>query len=248
MSESGAHGVQQPQRECDASPLARLEALRADGAAHVDPARLRYLDLLAGRAATEPEPVRAILAGKLDSALERFEQRFRQAQQATRDELANLASRHPGLARELRRLFAAGDYRAARRLAAQAASDTHCTHMVRLNEYLGHATGAGGHPGDAPQARPEMKSVRRFRETWSRIASEDQVDQAVGRGPENAGPLNSHALILQSLAMMRTLSPDYLRRFLSHVDSLLWLDHANQACKPVAPKPKTARTGRAKKG
>jgi hypothetical protein len=51
----------------------------------------------------------------------------------------------------------------------------------------------GGLGGDAPSA-PELKSVPRFREAWSRICAEDQVDQAVGRGPENASPLNSHSM------------------------------------------------------
>ena len=90
-----------------------------------------------------------------------------------------------------------------------------------------------------------MKSLRRFRETWSRIAAEDQVARAVVRGPENAGPLNSHMLVLRSLALMGQLSPDYLRRFMSHLDALLWLDQANQQYAPTEAKP--ARRRRQKK-
>jgi hypothetical protein len=54
----------------------------------------------------------------------------------------------------------------------------------------------------------------------------EQVEQAAARKPANAGPLNSHALVLQSLALMRELSPDYLERFLRQVESLQWLDRA----------------------
>ncbi|MFC7408537.1 DUF2894 domain-containing protein [Hydrogenophaga atypica] len=87
----------------------------------------------------------------------------------------------------------------------------------------------------------ELPSLRRFRASWSRYAAEDQVAQAIGRSPDNAGPLNSHALVLRSLALMRELSPDYLRRFMAQLDSLLWLDDLAQrpasakVAKPAKP-------------
>jgi hypothetical protein len=87
--------------------------------------------------------------------------------------------------------------------------------------------------------------VRRFREAWSRIAAEDQVTQAVERGPANAGPLNSHMLVLRTLSLLRDLSPDYLRRFLSQMETLQWLEQASQTIAPVKPKP--ARRSRVKK-
>ncbi|HRL98682.1 MAG TPA: DUF2894 domain-containing protein [Acidovorax sp.] len=73
----------------------------------------------------------------------------------------------------------------------------------------------------------DMRSVRQFSELWSRMAAEQQVLQALGRVPENAGPLNPHKLMLRSLSLMRDLSPDYLRRFLAQMDALLWLEQAN---------------------
>jgi Protein of unknown function (DUF2894) len=33
--------------------------------------------------------------------------------------------------------------------------------------------------------------------------------------------------VLRSLTLMRELSPDYLSRFMSHIDALLWLEQAN---------------------
>ncbi len=93
----------------------------------------------------------------------------------------------------------------------------------------------------APPGR-ELRSAQRFRDTWSRICAEDEVTQAVEQGPENAGPLNSHMLVLRTLGLMRDLSPDYLRRFLSHADTLLWLDQQSHSrAKPPAAKPKAAR-------
>jgi hypothetical protein len=113
--------------------------------------------------------------------------------------------------------------------------------LAELNHYIRHATQQGHHHGP----RPELKSVRGFREVWSKIAAIDHMDQAMVRGPENAGPLNPHMLVLRSLALMRQLSPDYLQRFLSHVDSLLWLDQENQKHTPAEAKP--ARKSRPKK-
>ena len=45
-------------------------------------------------------------------------------------------------------------------------------------------------------------------------------DSAVSRKPANAGPLNSHLLVLHSLGMLGELSDAYLRRFLVQVESL----------------------------
>jgi Protein of unknown function (DUF2894) len=96
----------------------------------------------------------------------------------------------------------------------------------------------------APPGR-ELRSAQAFRDTWSRICAEDEVTQAVEQGPENAGPLNSHRLVLRTLGLMRDLSPDYLRRFLSHADTLLWLDQAQSQARakpaPVKPRPARAR-------
>ena len=78
--------------------------------------------------------------------------------------------------------------------------------------------------------------MRGFGEVWSRISAERQVVQALRRGPENAGPLNSHMLILRALTLMRSLSPDYLRRFLAQMDTLLWLDQANRQTALSAPR------------
>lgn len=91
----------------------------------------------------------------------------------------------------------------------------------------------------------DMKSVRRFGEVWSKISAEQQVAEAITRGPENAGPLNAHRLVLRSLALMRSLSPDYLRHFLSQMDTLLWLEQA--AAKPARTPLRPGRAARSAK-
>lgn len=97
----------------------------------------------------------------------------------------------------------------------------------------------------ADSARPELKSVQHFRTTWSRLSVDKQVAQALGQAPRNAGPINSHMLVLRSLALMRELSPAYLNRFMAGVDALLCLDESAQA-RPAQAK-KVARLKALKK-
>lgn len=255
MSESGLADMPHAQWDEEQPLLSWLASLRNQGAQRLDPARFYYLELLSQRLETAPAGVRGILEGKLKVALADYDERFRQAQQVAGDELASLSAKHPDQVRELQRLFAAGDFAAMRRLAAPSAISRPRTPLAQLNQHIRDArknsmehqpaSDLGSSLVSDRAASSEMASVRRFRRAWSKIAAVDQVDRAVDRGPVNAGPLNSHMLVLRSLALMRKLSPDYLQRFLSHVDTLLWLDQANQQDTRVKAKP--VRRSRAKK-
>ena len=213
-----------PQQD-SASPLqARLDALREAGQ-RLDPVRLHYLDVLSQRLATAPDAVRHVLEGKLDAALTDFEERLRRPPAASRAAGAQLSTTPlVQLNQYIRALKQSGDGQLP---------------VLGLDSRLGHSL-----PGEG-DTHPELASVRRFREAWSRIAAEDQVMEAVERGPANAGPLNSHRLVLRTLSVLHGLSPDYLRRFLSHVETLQWLEQASQTITPVKAKP--ARRGRVKK-
>ncbi|MGV3570440.1 MAG: DUF2894 domain-containing protein [Ramlibacter sp.] len=114
--------------------------------------------------------------------------------------------------------------------------------LARLNAYIRASVAARTPPPLPGETGPgdELPSVRRFRRAWSRVHTQDQVAQAVARRPAQGGPLNSHVLVLQSLAMLRDLSPDYLRRLLVQVETLQWLEQA--APPPVsAPRPPRKR-------
>ena len=87
---------------------------------------------------------------------------------------------------------------------AVATSDV-ATHRETLGDLVRHM--AQQAPAGGPRA--ELKSVRYFRNTWSRLSAEKQVTQALGQAPKNAGPINSHVVALRSLALMRDTSPDF---------------------------------------
>lgn len=98
-------------------------------------------------------------------------------------------------------------------------------------------------PGNEEHA--DLKSLRYFRDTWSKLGTDQSVAEALATGPSNAGPLNSHSLILQALQRMRDTSPDYLTRFMAYANALLWLEQANASSAP--PKKSGGRGDASKK-
>jgi hypothetical protein len=102
------------------------------------------------------------------------------------------------------------------------------TPLAQLNLHVRATVAARAEPqlpGETHDA-DELASLKGFRRTWARGRTLEQLEQALVRKPANAGPLNSHALVLQVLSLMRDLSPDYLRRFVGTVETLQWLERA----------------------
>lgn len=101
-------------------------------------------------------------------------------------------------------------------------------------------------------APAELKTVRYFRSTWSRLRVDQQMTQALAGVPEQAGPLNTPRLLHQALTLMRRASPEYTQRFMAQVEALLWLEQAGQNTPatrkgpgaPVARKTQTAAVAR----
>lgn len=127
-------------------------------------------------------------------------------------------------------------------------SPTPASPLAALNAHLEQsaqaAREASGLPPSGGGAWPELRSAQRFRETWERLGAERQVQQARARAPQNAGPLNPQRLMLETLARMGELSPHYLRRFIAHTETLLWLEQAQGQLKPGAAKTKSGKAPR----
>lgn len=87
--------------------------------------------------------------------------------------------------------------------------------------------------GSRPVERPtENPRVRGFRHQLRKISVQTQVRQAIDKAPRNAGPINSHMLVLRALGLMQDISPDYLARFMNHVETLLQLEDAQRPAPP----------------
>jgi hypothetical protein len=195
-----------------------IASLRLAGGEQFDPVGLHYLDVLDQRASAQPRPVKRILEAKLAKGLAAFEQRLQQAHREAADYVTAVQSIHAPPTEGLSNLIA--------RIAGQSPGHT------------------SGHSVEYSEERVELKSVQRFRNTWSKLSANKQVTHALDQGPKNAGPINSHMLMLRSLTLMRDISPDYLTRFVSYVDTLLCLD---QADKQIQPQTKTAAVGKSRK-
>ncbi len=207
-----------------------IAALRRLGADRFDPVGLHYLERLASHSITQQDRVQCILGTKLAAALASFRQRFERAQLATQAAIADAGLEDPLAAIALERLFAAGDFSGVLRLIAQGKRSGPRESLADLARYVSeHAPqSVQGGVGENVGSRPELKALRYFRSTWSKLSVDRQVAQALGQAPRNAGPINSHKLVLRSLALMRELSPDYLQRFMSYADTLLCLEQGEQ--------------------
>ena len=228
----------------------QLQAWRREGAWRADPARFHYLEALAQRLQVQGAGVREQLLVKLHSGMADYAQRLAQAREAVATEAAPLLAHKPALGRQLRSLQAAGDVPGFKRLAAQATGELGCAPLAQLNATLAQASPtlreaqAAGTDAAAVAGREELSAVRRFRRVWASGRSQDQLARASTRKPLNAGPLNSHALVLQALDLMQELSPDYLRHFLLHVESLQWLQAVRDAPPPVVTGGKVSKRRR----
>ena len=119
--------------------------------------------------------------------------------------------------------------------------------LAALNAHIERVSGVATRGTGHGAAWPELRSAQCFRETWERLGAEVQVQQARERAPQNAGPLNPQRLMIETLAQMGELSPHYLRRFLAHTDTLLWIEQVQGHLKGLAGRAKTAKSERTKK-
>lgn len=178
-----------------------IASLRLSGGETFDPIGLHYLDVLAKRSVAQPRPVKRILEDRLAEGLAGFARRLQHAQ---------CEAAHAGAS-------------------VQSTSKSNSECLANLVQWIAnHSLGrTEGHEVADVGARVELKSVERFRNTWSKLSANKQVTQALEQAPMNAGPLNSHMLVLRSLALIRDISPDYLNRFISYADTLLCLDRGD---------------------
>ena len=228
-SESQASLVAQP-----GDLSAALASLQRAGADKYDPVHMFYLQVLSKRANDHQGQVKSLLDGKLALALAAFKARFEQARTLARSSIAHIAPQHPKAAAELQPLLDAGDLNGVQHFIAKLNTNEPRASLGDLTRHMAQQApehvqvGFEGLFNGVAGLRPELKTTRYFRNTWARLSVEKRVTQALHQAPKNAGPINSHSLVLRSLALMRDISPDYLNQFASYVDTLIYLDHCDQ--------------------
>lgn len=193
---------------------ATIDEWRQRGDHRFDPVRFHFIEALARRAAGYGGEARRLL----DERLQTHMAAYAEALQKSR-EVAEVAS-----AKELQPIQRSA--------------------LAELVEHIGqHASPSGVGPAATPVPSGELKTLSYFRSTWSRLSADRRLNQSLAKVPENAGPLNSHHLVHRALTLMHDLSPEYLNKFMSYVDGLLWLDDANTRG-PAVASAQVAETGK----
>jgi len=204
-------------------PVSILEAWRESRADRVKPVRFRFIEALARRAACQTGEVRRLLDERIAGLIEAYGKDVEKAAPGTGERDTPMTS-NPYMRSALAELV---DRMAANRAPGDRGRD------------------AIGSTANRLRSDPEPEALDYFRQTWSKLSAERQLRHSYEQVPGNAGPLNSESLVYRSLSLMRELSPEYLRQFLSYVDALSWIEQLNEREGTAAKD--TARTAAVKK-
>lgn len=225
-----------------------LDAWRERGADRLDPVRFRFIDALRRRAAAHGGDARRLLDARLAALIDAYAADLRRAESnGDACECAGAPAPTPAPA------SSSSSSSSTSPAPTPAAPSTTTTSppasspaepargpLAALLDYIGSRERPTASAPDETRAAPasptasgrvalraEPELLDYFRETWSKLSADSQLRASLEQVPKNAGPLNSSSLVHRSLSLMRELSPEYLRQFLSYVDALSWLQQMN---------------------
>lgn len=192
-------------------PQATLQAWRDGGLDRRNPVRFRLIEVLAQRAEGYRGAARKVLDERVGTLIAAYAQTYGDAHQAT---LSDADALEDGAAAQDQTLAALTAY-----LRGRPRDDRQ----------------AGAQPDPTQSASyPELAALDDFRAIWEHLRTDKQVQESLKQVPgENAGPLNAGNIVHRSLSLMRTLSPEYLRQFMTYLDSLSALERLCQAGDPA---------------
>jgi hypothetical protein len=194
---------------------AMLDAWREQQADRLDPVRFQMMDALERRAANHQGEARRLLDSKLSTLIDTYA-----------DDLEKAAS-----------AGSAGSAQAADRSALVELLDHIALSAATRNQVL-----AANNVTPPSSSYPTLETLAEFKKIWSAVRAGSQLRQSLEQVPENAGPLNSGALVHRSIGLMRDLSPGYLQQFLSYIDALSWVEQINGSISPTSEAPRAAST------
>lgn len=229
-----------------------LAAIVAGGAEAFDPVRYRYIESMAAHAQTQKKAVARVVEQRALEALAAYSADLACAREEAQIIVSRVSATHPDSTAQLQTLFERCDFKGIKQLAARLERSTT---RARLSELTGQLVRSatpdepGDHSFDAmmreqeqaiaddlPSAAGplgELKALRSFRKSRERISIDKLITRCINECPEDCGPLNPQMLAIRSLVVMRELSPQYLNRFVGYIDTLLWLEQAEE--KNAAP-------------
>lgn len=237
-----------------------LGKVAASGGGQFDPVRFHFLRALAARAGNQVPGVARLLVTRAWTCLRDYESELARARDEGTELVRQLTSRYPGASETAKHLLASGDVNGIRRLAARRGLRAQHGRLRELTEtlqrqpttgdsdpdpgslaavmrrqeslILASLNGAGGNPGHRPT--PELKSAQVLWDAQSRRHADRLVADTLREDTAETGPLNPQLLVIRSLATLRKLSPAYLNRFVTFVDTLLWLESQGDPARAAA--------------
>ncbi|CAJ8775968.1 chemotaxis motB protein [Burkholderia pseudomallei] len=227
-----------------------LDAWRERGADRLDPVRFRFIDALRRRAAAHGGDARRLLDTRLAALIDAYAADLRRAESnGDACECAGAPAPAPAPAPASSSSSSSSTSPAPTPTAPSTTTTSPAASspaepargpLAALLDYIGSRERPTASAPDETRAAPasstasgrvalraEPELLDYFRETWSKLSADSQLRASLEQVPKNAGPLNSSSLVHRSLSLMRELSPEYLRQFLSYVDALSWLQQMN---------------------
>ena len=226
----------------------RIRALKELGANQFDPVRFCFIESLHRRAKSARAVVAGILELKVQQALINYQDRLSQAQEDAEPLVTKMKALFPESSDQIQNTFDCYDYvglvnllevleQKHNKLSFSDLSDqllhngdnSNDSASLSFGELLQQQERALFNPTDDPRlvnhpVKRELKSIRRFRETQEALNMDKLVRQSIKEGPENPGPINPHMLAIRALSNMQNLSPQYLKYFISYIDTVFWLE------------------------
>jgi hypothetical protein len=232
-----------------------ITALLDSGAQRFDPVRFCYIEAMARRALDQAEPVARMTEDKALAALHQYRTDLLVAQEEAAAMVVRATADFPDAANNVQQLFEHYQFRAIKQLMSRLRRQNIPGLVAELTSQVTQSEGPAGDTAAAESFDDilrqqendvvtamsesaavtnnvsELKSVRHFRQSLEKISIDKLVARAMKEVPEDAGPLNPQMLVIRSLTTMRELSPQYLNRFVSYMDTLLWLEQADENLK-----------------
>lgn len=251
----------------------KLESLKEQGVAEINAVQLLVAQTLLERAKSSKEGVKQRLLEKASKHLEGYDQQKKQKLTFHKPTLERIVAVNPHKTDAYLKAYKAGNHHqlelekirleslesrkqhgllnkvfdAEFDLEAENSGQLSFDDMLIQHEnetILSFKIDEEGSPQEQQPTLNELKSHKLFKDSWVKIHADRLVAQAIEGAPENAGPLNSHMLAIKSIKAIQDVSPEYLNRFVSYMDTILWLNQSIQNLKSPEAKSKAKKKQR----
>lgn len=251
MADSELTGV--PECELEAALL----AIRDSGAECFDPVSFKVISAMADKAVTHRPQTARLVRQRALVRLIAYQGNFQREQQKAQPLAAQIEKQHPEHGEQARQLFTSHHFAQLQQLASKLQRNATDKLLAQLSEQLltaeplsataqsmplkprdflrqqelelTRSAAASASAADLPWAhqQTQLRSAQQCREALAQLEAEHLVLQASRAAPEDSGPLNPQKLAIRSLLTLRDLSPGYLGRFVSYLDTLAWLEQVD---------------------